>query len=108
MTTGRPRYEQGSVPSMPQRLPPGCIEDRDRHGNFRVYYRRKGFPKVRLHGTPWTPEFMAQYDAAQKIAVPAKQGVLARPTLPNTWAWLCLRYFDECADYKRLDPRTRH
>lgn len=93
---------------MPQRMPPGCIEDRDRHGNFRVYYRRKGFLKVRLHGTPWTPEFMAQYDAAKKIAAPVKQGVLARPTLPNTWSWLCLRYFDECTDYKRLDPRTRH
>jgi integrase len=95
-------------PFMPQRLPPGCIEDRDRHGKFRVYYRRKGFPKVRLHGTPWTQEFMGQYDAAKKIAAPAKQGVLARPTLPNTWAWLCLRYFDECTDYKRLDPRTQH
>jgi hypothetical protein len=63
---------------MPHRLPPGCIEDRDRHGNFRVYYRRKGYPKVRIHGTPWTPEFMAQYDAAKKIAAPIKQGVLTR------------------------------
>jgi integrase len=97
-----------AFPFMPQRLPPGCIEDRDRHGNFRIYYRRRGFPKVRLHGTPWTPGFMAQYDAAKKIAAPVKQGVLARPTLPNTWSWLCLRYFDESTDYKRLDPRTRH
>lgn len=94
-------------PSMPHRLPPGCVEDRDRHGKFRVYYRRKGSPKVRLYGTPWTPEFMVQYDAAKKMAAPVKQGVLARPTLPNTWSWLCLRYFADCTDYKLLDARTR-
>src|SRR5262245_25204308 len=92
--------------SMPHRLPPGCSEDRDRHGNVRIYYRRKGFRKVRLLGAPWTPEFMAAYDAATKIAAPA-QGILARPTLPNTWSWLCLRYFAECTDFKRLDPRTQ-
>lgn len=79
---------------MPRRLPPGCVEDRDRHGNVRIYYRRKGFRKVRLQGTPWTPEFMAAYDAAKKIAAPP-QGVIARPTLPNTWSWLCLSYFEE-------------
>jgi integrase len=92
---------------MPHRLPAGCVEDRDRHGNVRVYYRRKGFRKVRLEGTPWTPEFMAAYDAAKKIAAPA-QGVLARPMLPNTWAWLCLRYFAECTDYRLLETRTQY
>ena len=91
---------------MPRRLPPGCVEDRDRHGNVRIYYRRKGFRKVRLQGTPWTPEFMAAYDAAKKIAAPP-QGVIARPTLPNTWSWLCLSYFEESAEYKHLDPRTQ-
>ncbi len=96
-----------AFPSMPQRLPPGCVEDRDRHGNFRIYYRRRGFPKVRLHGTPWTPEFMLAYDAAKKLAAPAR-GVLARPTLPNTWSWLCLQYFVDCTEYKLLDARTRH
>jgi integrase len=94
-------------PSMSPRLPQGCVEDVDRHGNVRIYYRCKGFRKVRLKGTPWTPEFMAAYEVANKIAAPA-QGVLARPTLPNTWSWLCLRYFAECTDYKLLDPRTRH
>ena len=98
------------VPSiaMPRRLPAGCVEDRDRHGNFRVYYRVKGAAKVRICGTPWTPEFMAAYDAAKKMAAPISHGVLARPTLPNTWSWLCLRYFKECAEYKQLEPRTQH
>ena len=51
---------------------------------------------------------MAQYDAAKKITASATGGVLARPTLPNTWSWLCLRYFAECTEYKLLDPRTQH
>ena len=32
------------------------LTDRDRHGNRRFYYRRrKGEPKIRLHGQPGTP-----------------------------------------------------
>ena len=57
---------------MPRRLPPGCIEDRDRHGNIRIYYRAKGRPKARLRGTPWTLEFMAEYQVAKGEAVPTK------------------------------------
>jgi integrase len=90
--------------SMPRRLPAGCVEDQDRHGNIRIYYRVKGRPKVRLRGTPWTPEFMAAYDDAMGGArKPAKSGIGV-----GTWRWLCTKYFAECADYKRLDPRTRH
>jgi integrase len=92
------------VPNMPRRLPPGCIEDRDRHGNIRFYYRVRGRPKVRLRGTPWTPDFMAAYDEAKgAVAKPTKSGIGV-----GTWRWLCTKYFAECADYKRLDPRTRH
>jgi integrase len=94
-----------SSPSMPSRFPQGCVEDVDRHGNVRIYYRRRGFRKVRLKGTPWTPEFMAAYDAAKRIAAPAHSG---RPTLPNTWSWLCLRYFAECTEYKLLELRTQY
>jgi integrase len=89
---------------MPRRLPPGCVEDIDRHGNVRIYFRAKGARKVRLRGTPWTPDFMAAYDEAKGAAPkPTKSGVGI-----GTWRWLCTKYFAECADYKRLDPRTRH
>jgi integrase len=91
---------------MPLRLPSGCIEDRDRHGNVRTYFRAKGRPKVRLRGTPWTPEFMAKYDAAKGVEISVTSG--SRAAVPGTWRWLCIRYFAECADYKRLDPRTQH
>lgn len=93
--------------TMPRRLPPGCSEYRNRHGKFVIYYRAKGRRKIRLRSTPWTPEFMAEYEAAKGIVAPT-QGVLARPTQPNTWSWLCLRYFAECTEYKLLDARTRH
>ena len=91
-------------PAMPRRLPPGCVEDRDRHGNIRVYYRPKGRPKVRLRGTPWTLEFMDEYDAAKCQAAPIKSAGIT----PGTWRWLCVKYFSESAEYKLLDPRTQH
>ena len=91
--------------AMPRRLPPGCTEDRDRHGNIRVYYRAKNTPKVRLRGTPWTPEFMAAYEAAKNATVdPARRSGI----MTGTWRWLCVKYFSESADYKRLEPQTRH
>ncbi len=93
-------------PTMPRRLPPGCTEDRDRHGNIRIYFRAKGRPKVRIRGTPWTPEFMAEYDAAKGVEIAATSR--SRAVTPGTWRWLCVRYFAECADYKRLDTRTQH
>ena len=91
--------------SMPRRLPPGCVEDTDRHGNVRIYYRpNKKCKKVRLHGTPWTEAFMAEYEAANGNAAPkGKAGVT-----PGTWRWLCVRYLAECTEYKRLDKRTQH
>jgi integrase len=90
-------------PTMPRRLPFGCVEDHDRHGNIRIYYRPKGKPKVRLRGTPWTSEFMAAYDAARGEAVPIQK----REITAGTWRWLCVRYFTECTEYKQLDPRTQ-
>ena len=89
--------------TMPRRLPPGCVEDRDRHGNYRIYYRAKGRPKVRLRGTPWTAEFMAEYQVAMGEASPAK----VKRITPGTWRWLSIRYFAECADYLQLDDRTK-
>ena len=92
-------------PTMPRRLPPGCIEDRDRHGNLRIYFRAKGRSKVRLRATPWTPEFMAEYDAAKGVEIAATSR--SRAAIPSTWRWLCVKYFSECTDYVRLDERTK-
>ncbi len=48
---------------------------------------------------------MAQYEAAKDLEFPP--GDRSRPARPGTWRWLCIRYFAECVDYKRLDARTQ-
>jgi integrase len=89
---------------MPRRLPPGCSEDVDRHGNVRVYFRARGRAKIRIRGTPWTAEFMEALNVAKDGPLPRRQSGIET----GTWRWLCVKYFAECADFKRLDPRTQH
>jgi hypothetical protein len=36
----------------------------DRHGKARFYFRRPGFKVIPLPGLPWSPQFMAVYEAA--------------------------------------------
>jgi hypothetical protein len=40
------------------------VEDIDRHGNVRIYFRRKGQPKIRLTEMPGTAAFDAEYQRA--------------------------------------------
>jgi hypothetical protein len=49
----------------------------DRHGKPRFYFPRRGFKDVPLSGPPWSPEFMAKYEAAmagQPIEIGARPG----------------------------------
>src|SRR6185437_8323533 len=78
---------------MPLRLPPNCCEDIDRHGNVRVYFRAKGQPKIRLRGLAWSPEFMAGYAAAKQSRAPTNWRRGVNEVKPNTWRWLCTKYF---------------
>ena len=43
---------------------PYVQEYRDRHGRARRYFRRPGYKRVTLSGTPGSPAFMAAYQAA--------------------------------------------
>jgi integrase len=43
---------------------PYVQEYRDRHGKVRRYFRRPGFKRVTLPGTPGSPQFMAAYESA--------------------------------------------
>src|SRR5215831_15430422 len=46
----------------------------DHEGRAHYYFRRRGFPRVRLPGLPWSPSFMAAYEGAltgQRTAVGA-------------------------------------
>ena len=43
---------------------PYVQEYRDRHGKARRYFRRPGYKRVALPGTPGSPPFMAAYKSA--------------------------------------------
>jgi integrase len=46
---------------------------------------------------------MAQLDRAKAGVTPALHNEISS----GTWRWLCTKYFVECADYLRLDERTK-
>ncbi|MDR6303421.1 hypothetical protein GGQ85_001111 [Nitrobacter vulgaris] len=84
------------------------IEDTDRHGNVRLYVRKRGTPKVRLLQAPGTREFLEEYWSAVKGNAPATEDrpVLTAP-VKGTLHWLCTQYFAS-ADFKGLTDRTRY
>src|SRR5215813_5272611 len=50
------------------------------------YFRRRGSPRVRLPGLPWSPEFMAAYQRALEQYRPAKIGDPARGSIADVVA----------------------
>ena len=86
------------------------VEDVDRHGNVRLYVRRKGRPKIRLRAKPGTAEFLDEYrDAlAGRVHTPpdAEDKIGPRST-KGSLRWLCEQYY-QSAEFQRLQPRTRH
>lgn len=79
-------------------------EDTDRHGNVRIYYRRKGQPKIRISAIPGTVQFDTEYQLAFRgeTTTVGKHG----PATPATFRWLAEQYYQSTA-FKRLDDRTR-
>jgi integrase/recombinase XerD len=80
------------------------VEDRDRHGNIRLYVRVPGRKKVRIRATFGTDEFMAAYHDAVADHVTAPRQ--SNETKPGSFRYLCIRYYDSAA-YKSLDLSTR-
>ncbi|GGE18778.1 integrase [Primorskyibacter flagellatus] len=82
------------------------VEDTDRHGNIRLYYRRHG-RKVRLRGPAGSPEFLADYKAASAGPAPtSKDEPPVGRVVPRSIKWLCVEYY-KSAMFKELDPRTQ-
>ena len=82
------------------------VEDTDRHGSVRLYYRRSGV-KIRLRGPIGSPEFLTDYRAA--AAAPKEQAAtstLPGRVIPKSLRWLCVEYF-KSAMFKELDARTQ-
>lgn len=85
------------------------VEDVDRHGNVRRYFRRKGQSKIRLLGQPGSPEFMNAYQialAGERLPTRKKASQRNKQSGVGTLKWLCEAYFG-FAEFKRLDPRTK-
>lgn len=83
------------------------VEDVDRHGNVRVYFRRRGQPKVRLPGLPGSDEFMTAYKCALAGAIkPIPKPVKGAKSVKGTFRWLCEEYFGS-AEFRALEPKTQ-
>lgn len=85
------------------------LEDVDRHGNVRVYFKKRGLGKTRLHAAVGTPEFHKEYHAALAAAesgVAAQSATPSRHAKPGTWRALCVAYFSS-APFRALDDRTQ-
>ena len=67
------------------------------------YYERRGFQRVRLPGLPWTPEFMAAYERAEK-AKPEEIG--AARTIPQSLGALIVSYYSS-SSWRSLSPATQ-
>ena len=86
---------------------PYVHRDRDRHGNVRVYYRRRlGEPKIRLRERLGTPEFAAEYAAAHARAQAGPiTHSLSKPKA-GTLRWLCGAYFGS-TEFQHLEASTQ-
>jgi integrase len=76
----------------------------DVRGKPRFYFRRAGVAQVPLPGLPWSPAFMAAYEAAlagQDAPAPAASRIK-----PGTLRALALGYFGSTA-FLSMRPRTR-
>jgi integrase len=80
------------------------VEDRDRHGNVRIYVRVPGRRKVRIRAPFGTDEFVAAYNAAVSDHVTAPRQ--AREAQAGSFRHLCVLYYGSTT-FKRLDGATQ-
>lgn len=87
------------------------VEDVDRHGNVRVYYRPPGSKKYRLREQPGTPEFLrelerAKKEAAKPVAAKRTKRQVRPSSIPGTLAHAATGYFAS-PEFTSLDEATR-
>jgi integrase len=98
------RFDMASIPLR------YTLRDPDRHGNMRIYFRRrKGDRKVRLRGEEGSEDFMAAYRAALAGIQAAAALPDARPEkpAPGSFQAASIAYFTKCAEFLALDGETR-
>ena len=82
------------------------VEDVDRHGNVRIYFRRKGQPKIRLRELPGTDAFDKEYQRAFRGEREQRPGDQHTVAMPGTMRWLCAQYYASSA-FQSLAASTR-
>src|SRR5262245_7351567 len=76
----------------------------DQDGRAQQYFRRAGFPRVRLPGLPGSPEFNRVYEAALGSA---SEPIGASRSKPGSVAAVIAAYFASPAFRKDLKPDTQ-
>lgn len=85
------------------------VEDTDRHGNVRIYFRYPGYRKIRLRETPTSPEFAERYSALIEQFATGTYKEAEKKSLgpiPGTLGWL-VTAFRGSKDFTNLDPSTQ-
>ena len=85
---------------------PYLCKDRDRHGNIRYYFRRGGFPKVRIRERPGSQEFFNRYHELMRVGQQSALPTADESVKPGTYRWLCCEYLAS-KTYARLEPCTQ-
>jgi integrase len=88
------------------KLPPYVHAFIDRHGKARFYFRRTGFKKTPLPGLPWSPDFMATYQAALEGVSRIEVG--RKRSNPGSVAAAVAGYFASASFASGLAPSTRN
>jgi integrase len=76
----------------------------DRDGRARCYFRRRGYPLVQLRGLPWSPSFMAAYEAA--LTGP-RTAIGAGRIKPGSVSAVVAEYFDSQQFFGSKRPGTQ-
>jgi integrase len=85
-------------------LPKHCSWNEDRHGKWRVRFRKAGFTTY-LTCTPWSEDFMRQYAAAlEGVTTPGNVG--ATRTKPGSFDALVVSYY-RSPEFLGLAPSTQ-
>lgn len=83
------------------------VQEPDRWGNTRLYFRVDKGPRVRIRAKPGTEEFDQRY---HELMRQADAGELKRTprgsAKAGTFRWLCEQYM-RSEEFKDLDPRTQ-
>jgi integrase len=82
--------------------------DVDRHGNVRIYFWRKGGPKIRIREEPGSEAFAIRYHEllGGRDPTAARGPSVSRKPAPGTYRWLCVQFFGSTA-FRALEQTTQ-